>query len=183
MAMKCPNCGTENPEGKMFCGDCGTGLPQPPPPPPVQPTQPVYVQPTPSWIGSNWKGLVSVVVVVLVVLSIVGLVYTQPWSKIKVIVSNAYTNAIGINVYIDGELKVAMDLGAGTTIIGVWPVKTGSHVVALDHGTWHVYRSGSYTYYYPNSYVSPDGTMDYAYDYSVGPFYTKNVFIDIKLPP
>jgi len=23
MAMKCPNCGAENPEGKKFCGECG----------------------------------------------------------------------------------------------------------------------------------------------------------------
>ena len=26
MAMKCPSCGTENPEGKKFCGDCGRKL-------------------------------------------------------------------------------------------------------------------------------------------------------------
>ena len=24
MAMKCPNCGAENPEGRTFCGDCGS---------------------------------------------------------------------------------------------------------------------------------------------------------------
>ncbi len=24
--MKCPTCGTENPEGTQFCGSCGTGL-------------------------------------------------------------------------------------------------------------------------------------------------------------
>jgi len=26
--MKCPNCGAENPEGKLFCGDCGERLPR-----------------------------------------------------------------------------------------------------------------------------------------------------------
>jgi hypothetical protein len=26
MAMKCPNCGVENPEGQKFCGDCGGSL-------------------------------------------------------------------------------------------------------------------------------------------------------------
>lgn len=180
MAMRCPKCGTENPEGKMFCGDCGTGLPQPPPPPAVQPMQPVYAQPTPSWIRSNWKGLVSVVVVVLVVISVIGLVYTQPWSKIKVIVSNAYAHEIGINVYIDGKLKVAMNLVSGTTIVGVWPVVTGSHVVALDHGFWNIGTGWSGTVYY-YSYESPDGIMDYSYDYSVGPLYTKNVFIYVTL--
>jgi hypothetical protein len=25
--MKCPNCGTENPEGALYCGECGTKLP------------------------------------------------------------------------------------------------------------------------------------------------------------
>ena len=27
MVMKCPGCGAENPEGKLFCGDCGATLP------------------------------------------------------------------------------------------------------------------------------------------------------------
>jgi len=31
MAMKCPYCGSENPEGKRFCGDCGATFSQPPP--------------------------------------------------------------------------------------------------------------------------------------------------------
>ena len=26
--MKCPNCGSENPEGTKFCGECGTSMPQ-----------------------------------------------------------------------------------------------------------------------------------------------------------
>jgi hypothetical protein len=30
MAMKCPDCGGENPEGQSFCGDCGRGLDMPP---------------------------------------------------------------------------------------------------------------------------------------------------------
>jgi len=29
--MKCPNCGTENPEGHKFCGNCGGSLNEPPP--------------------------------------------------------------------------------------------------------------------------------------------------------
>jgi len=27
--MKCPNCGTENPEGQKFCGNCGGNLDEP----------------------------------------------------------------------------------------------------------------------------------------------------------
>jgi len=191
--LKCPNCGASNPEGKKFCGDCGTMIPEPPPPPPVQPVQygptqyvPAQYAPItqrPGWLKSNWKGLLATVVVLIVVLAVVGLVFTQPWSKIKVIVNNAYTHPIGINVYIDGKLKVAMDLNGGTTTIGVWPVKTGTHTVALDHGTWNIYRySSGEVYYYSGSYKAPDGIMDYAYDYSVGPLFTKNVIIDIPLP-
>jgi hypothetical protein len=39
----CPNCGTENPEGSRFCGECGSDLRQlgatPPTPPPTIPPQ------------------------------------------------------------------------------------------------------------------------------------------------
>jgi predicted nucleic acid-binding Zn ribbon protein len=28
--MKCPNCGTEYPEGQKFCGNCGASLQGPP---------------------------------------------------------------------------------------------------------------------------------------------------------
>lgn len=184
MYLKCPSCGEGNPEGQKFCGNCGVMIP-PPAPPPVQPMQPRYTQPTPNWIHSNWKGLLSVVVVVLVLLSVVGLVYSQPWSKIKVIVSSAYESlSVGVNIYIDGKLKGAIDIVGATTIIGVWPVRTGSHVVALDHGIWDAWRtSDGRLHYYTDSYEPPDGKMDYAYEYSVGPLYTKNVFIDIPLPP
>lgn len=173
--MKCPNCGSENPDDKKFCGECGATLPQP-----VKPSQ---AQVAPSWVRSNWKLLTSVIVVLIVVLAIVGLIYSQPWSKIKVLVNSQYTHAVGVNVYIDGVLKVAMDINVGQTILGPWPVDPGSHVVSLDHGTWDIYRSGDGTiYYYTGSYEGPDGTMDFAYTYGVGPLFTKNVFIDVNLP-
>ncbi len=169
--MKCPNYGAENPEGKMFCGDCGTGLPQPPPPPSVQPTQPMYVQPKQSWIGSNWKGLTSVVVVVLVVLSVVGLVYTQPWSKIKVLVYNQSPDSeIVVAVFIDGRMmaiksvSIRLVLVEGGGIVGVWPVDVGTHQVAVDVA-------------YGNDPSSLDGDYDWCYVYEVGPLSTKNVVI------
>ena len=61
--MKCPNCGTENPEGARFCKNCGFQLsnmgttPSPPPqqntntqppPPPPQPPQGAQASPPPS---------------------------------------------------------------------------------------------------------------------------------------
>jgi len=129
--------------------------------------------------------IVSVLVVVLFVLSVVGLIYTQPWSKIKVIITNDYAGrtfrfeGIGVNVYIDGDLKVAMNLLNATTNLEL-PVKTGNHVIALDNGTWDVYLyfPGTVAYY---NYEPPDGIMDYAYYYSVGPLYTKDVYFRIML--
>jgi rRNA maturation endonuclease Nob1 len=29
LAMKCSNCGSDNPDGKKFCGDCGKELEEP----------------------------------------------------------------------------------------------------------------------------------------------------------
>lgn len=161
LAMKCPNCGAENPEGKMFCGDCGTGLPQPPPPPPVQPMQPVYARPTPSWIRSNWKGLVSVVVVVLVILSAVGLIYSQPWSKVQLSIYNRDTlNDITLMVEIDGKYKLYTTLGPTGGVSELWSVPTGSHSVTI-------------AYYYPN--YESQMTHGWSGDVQVGPLSTKNV--------
>jgi len=178
MGVRCPICGAENPEGKMFCGDCGTGLPQPPPPPPAQPTQPTYAQPTPSWIRSNWKGLVAVVVVLVVVLAVVG-AYTQPWSKVKVIVSFESWHGTVINVYIDGKSNVSIDLEHGTTTVGVWSVYAGSHNVSIDNASWNTLWNG-YVYY--REYEPPDGKMDFVYAFSVGPLSTRNVHIDLPSP-
>jgi len=30
MTVKCPSCGTKNPEGQKFCGECGVSLIRPP---------------------------------------------------------------------------------------------------------------------------------------------------------
>jgi hypothetical protein len=98
MTMKCPNCGTENPEGKRFCGDCGTILP--PPTPPVQPAQPTPTLAKQSWLASNWKVLAVVVVVVLVVLS---LAVTIP-VRITVNLSCSGFGYEHVRIYIDDQV-------------------------------------------------------------------------------
>ena len=138
------------------------------------------------WVRSNWKTLMSVLVVGLVTLSVFGLIYTQPWSKIKVVIDNDYAGrvlrfeGIEVNVYIDGELKVTMNLLNDTTTVGEWPVEAGNHIVAVDNGSWDVYMyyGGAVAFY---NYEPPDGIMDYTYDHSVGPLHTENVYFWIRL--
>jgi len=197
MAMKCLNCGTENPEGKAFCGDCGATLPQPPPPPPVQPMQyaPAQyapIQKKPGWLESNWKGLVGVVVVLVILAGGLGLVYSQPWSKIKVIITNSEYSSIGVNVYIDGVLKSSTGVSPGISIVGVWSVSAGTHTVQIDNGHWDVspgywytvthWFSPDETFWVPTTYnyVAEDGTADITYAYEVGPLYTKNVYFTLS---
>ena len=136
------------------------------PPPPVQPAEPTTTLTRQSWLASNWKGLAAVVVVVVVVLSIVGLVFTQPWSKIKVIVTNTEDDQVNIAVYVDGVRKDSGMLDAyATRIIGVYSVVQGSHTVGLD---------GNYNYPY-----NLDDNIDLVHTFMVGPLYTKNAYIDI----
>ncbi len=185
--MKCPNCGAGNPEGKAFCGDCGATLPQPSPPPPVQPTQyaPAQyapVQKKPDWLESNWKGLVGVVVVLVILAGGFGIVYSQPLSKIKVIITHGEYSSIGVAVYIDGVLKGSIGVSPGTSIVGVWSVVAGTHTIQLDRGYWYVQVI---THWfspdeYVNTYVELDGIMDFTYAYDVGPLYTKNVLVTLS---
>ena len=128
--MKCPNCGAEYSEGKNFCGECGVGLSQPPP---VQPSPSIHRKAGRSWARSSWKGAVAIVVVVIVAISLITLVYAQPWSKIVIFVDNQgyYDN---LCVYIDEKL-IARDSGI---IIDPGQLAGGKHslrIVALKTGT------------------------------------------------
>ena len=150
--MKCPVCGAENLEGKKFCGDCGASIPPPAPTPslPVVPAKP-------SWFASNRKAAIAIIVVIIVVVASVGLVYTLPLSKIKVIVTHD-GGPIKVAVYIDGELKASVDISQGTTTVGAWAVAPGTHSVWVDEGSWMW------------------GNPDFANTYDVGPLSTKNVY-------
>jgi hypothetical protein len=168
LAMKCAICGAENPEGQRFCGICGSVIPVPPP---VQPMQPTPIQEKQSWLESNLTALIAVVIVVIVALASVGLIYTQPWSKIKVLVYNQSPDSeIVVAVFIDGRMMAIQSfpihsvLVAGGGIVGVWPVDVGTHQVAVDGA-------------YGNHPSLLDGNYDWCYVFEVGPLYTKNVYI------
>ena len=77
--MNCSNCGKEIPEGKKFCGYCGTKVQEAPPAQPVQPEQPPArskkAQPTPKWL--LWAVPLAVVAVGLV------LAFTLGWLPLQ----------------------------------------------------------------------------------------------------
>ena len=135
--LKCPSCGAFNPEDKKYCGDCGAMISQPPPPLPLQPIQPAYTQsaqpghaqPRQDWLGFFRKEVTVLIVVIVVALASVGLVYTQPWSKIKVIVHSPTAMIAGVIVYIDGVMRGYAVIPGGTSVAGVWSVTTGTHTV------------------------------------------------------
>jgi len=165
MGMKCPTCGKENPEGQKFCGDCGSIIPVPPPAEPMQPTPIPTKQ---SWLSSSWKVLVAVIVVVVVMFASIGLIYSQPWSKIKILAENVSGQSASYSFLIDGVEKArGTILPGGNVIIGVWSVKTGSHTVSAD------------CHYLGALGPSLDDEMEYTYEYAVGPLYTKNAYITL----
>lgn len=181
MAAKCLVCQSESPEGKKFCAECGAEFPQPEQTPEEQPIVAVSTAPKTTWCSTHLKGLFAVAIVLVVVLASIGLIYTQPLSKVKVLVANGYHDQVGVRVYIDDDLKADVGLSpGGYQIIGVWPVRSGIHEVSIDHGFWWLDEGYSSLDYDDTwNYSGPDGTNDFAYDYQVGPLYTKNAFISI----
>jgi len=135
-------------------------------PPPVQPMQLVPIPTSPSKLRSYWKVLVVVFIIVIVMMASVALIYTQDWSKVKILAKNTSGRSASYVFLIDGVEKARGTILPGDyVIIGVWSVKTGSHTVKAD------------CHYLGQLGPSLDGTMEYSYDYSVGPLYTKNAYI------
>ena len=181
--MKCPNCGTENDENAKFCQVCGWAL------------GPAYdqiiIQP-PTASKSILKWILVLIVVLILVGAGVGAIYTQAWSKIKVLVTHSDYSRIGVGIYIDGVLKASVGVDPGTSIVGVWSVVAGTHTVQVDAGHWHVdpgywytithWLSPDETVWVPATYtyIAADGFADITYAYGVGPLYTKNVYITLS---
>ncbi len=170
MAMKCSRCGAENPEGKKFCGDCGSVIMQLE----RQTEQAISSQYRSNWLELHWKATLSVVVVVLLVMMMFGLVATQSWSKMKVLVAYNGYDTIEIRLFVDREIVAFVEVhpSQSHSIIGSWPVDSGVHNASIDYGYW-TYSAYSRSW----SYTGPDGESDFFYAYTVGHLTTKNVFI------
>jgi len=164
--MKCPICGAENPEGQKFCGSCGSAIPVPPPEPQV--VESAVAPPKQSWMRSHRTVLVVLVVVAIVVLASIGLIYTRPLSKIKILARNASGQHAYYSFLIDGVEKARGTIYPGDFVtIGAWSVKTGTHSVKAD------------CHYLGQLGPSLDGVYDYNFEYRVGPLSTKNVWIQL----
>jgi hypothetical protein len=128
---------------------------------------------------ANRRALEALLVITIFVLAVVGLIYTLPVSKIRVLVANGYYGQIGIRVYVDGDLKADMDLGPGWEeyqVVGMWSVSQGSHSVSIERGYWYLDTSGQTDVF---RYVDMDGKIDFVNTCHVGPLSIKNVWFDL----
>ena len=192
--MECPVCHSDSPEDKKFCAECGAELPQPEQVPKEEPPAVAEpAEPKPRWISTHRKGLAATIVALVVVIASVGLIFTQPWSKIKVLTST--DRAVDVDIYIDDELVAHVSVSSGGwKAVGVWSVTAGSHTVSLDAGSWYYtpsvwvpetwdwwslsYVGGYWTTDYW-TYVELDGILDYTFVYEVGPLDTKDAYIPL----
>lgn len=175
MAMNCPKCGRPAPDNVTYCATCGSllGIAYEQAGQVAQQMAKERSKRLPEW------AIICIVLVIIALVLIPILVYSMPWSKIKVIVEHSEYSTIGVEVYIDGILKASVGVDPGTSIVGVWAVAPGTHTVQIDAGDWYYDPGGWFTdpYYY---YVDSDGYADLTYAYEVGPLSTKNVWITLS---
>ena len=121
------------------------------------------------WILPYRKAFLAGIVVVVVVLATVGLVFTQPLSKIIVTVSNDNPFRVYFAVYLDGEER-----GRGSIdpmqdqVFAAWSVIRGTHIVAVD------------SHFQGVLHADLDGKMESSDEYFVSSVSTLRVYIDAK---
>ena len=117
------------------------------------------------WMASSWKRLIATVVVITLVAATIGLIYSQPLSKIKVVVYFFYSGRVGVLVYIDGnprESPFSRTTPHDLITIGEYSVVAGIHNIQIDNGWWDGVN-----------YIEPDGNMNLSRSYKVGPLFTQ----------
>ena len=106
----------------------------------------------------------AVAVVILVVAPL--LMYTQPWSKIEVLLNNRVPNEAYVAIYLDGRLMVIQFADPVDQVIGEFSLSAGSHRIGIDY-----------------SYVSAqdlDGRLDLMQTVSISPLSTQQVEFDLE---
>ncbi|UCE80298.1 MAG: zinc ribbon domain-containing protein [Methanobacteriota archaeon] len=166
--MKCPVCQIEVPNEEEHCAYCGAELPRPEQAPEEQPIVAISTIQKKPWLLTHRKVLAAAATILIVVLASIGIIYTQPLSKIKILVAHDQQSAMLVGVYIDDVHKafVLVDTG-GWKIAGVWSVTAGSHSVILVSDAEAVI----------DPFDSPP--IWHSFIYEVGPLYTKDVYIQL----
>jgi len=132
MAMKCSNCGAENPEGKRFCGDCGGKLLNLPEQErgEVACTRPVLRR---NWVKSNWRFLAIVVIVISQVMVMLAVVITAPISEIHISLRNVEeTDTAYLTIYLDDKFAEHLYIGPHGLAGGLFHVSPGKHSIGID---------------------------------------------------
>lgn len=118
----------------------------------------------------------SAVTIVVISALAVGIIYTQPWSTIRLTVQNDSSNAMNICVYVDGVVMnhtsgfySGVVLSNGGQVVGSYHVKPGTHIVGIDEA-WDMTKSTKRFDYIPDS----NRTC------RVGPLLTENLVIHIQ---
>ena len=165
MAVKCPNCGAENPESVEFCIRCGK---------PVGSPESLQGRSVPRSRSATAKGaVVSIAVVLAMILLALGLSYSQPWSEIRITVHNNVTPVLGIAgsggiwiaLFIDGhQVHKGWVYSQNETIVSA--VEAGHHLIEMDAAA-DVGAIGAIL----------DGVMDFSDRYYVMPFSTQSIGI------
>lgn len=141
---------------------------------PAQPTNGTPTQTGRNWIESYWKAYVAIVVVAIVAIAIVGLIFTQPLSRIRIILRNQEEYTATVQLYLDDKMVMSgFVLPNESKTAGVYNVKTGSHFLAIEF-----YWSGNY----PSGGTwggSFDGIPEWTHTVNVGPLFTKDVRINL----
>ena len=168
MAMKCPSCGTENPEDKKFCGDCGSRISKLPMTKPMgPPTSPGRR----NWWRSNWKVLAAVIITIVIVLPTASAVFTQPWSKIRVkyVHDSPGAKTMVYGLYLDGRpifaAAVHSELQGMQIVLVQLSVAPGRHIVGLDY---NFTTESTFAF-------NLDGLIDRSLDVQVNPFSVADV--------
>jgi len=125
MGMNCPNCGKENADDAKFCQTCG------------KPLAAYYAAAPPasgrqkqSWTAANWKALVAIVVVVLIVLPLAVFIPV----RITVTIINSGDHSVLIII----DDKLMGDYGWSgspytTSYHESFAVGVGPHTVVVQH--------------------------------------------------
>ena len=139
------------------------------------------------FVKGNWKLLLAVFVIAIVVFA--GLAYSQPWSKVTLMVYNETEEPLIFNIYVDGiAINHAVQMGANHTLFvgnggGIFGPMNGYPGNVTLHAVMGTHEYGiDVSRYSPTSdgdVFAGDGVVDVSKAVSVGLHSSKSVVLVI----